>query len=97
MKAGLLLVVNLSTNAQVQFMGNAKNRIQNENLKPVLKEMTQEYIDEFFTKEPAKLQAIIKIVKANAKARIDLQKAKSVNVSKKIDVFGEYELINFIN
>ena len=95
-KAGLKLVVNLSTNAQVEFMGNAKNRIQNENLKPVLKEMAQEYIDEFFTNEPAKLQAIIKIVKANAKARIDLQKAKSVNVSKKIDVFGEYELINFI-
>ena len=34
-KAGLKLVVNLSTNAQVDFMGNAKSRIQNENLKPV--------------------------------------------------------------
>ena len=95
-KAGLKLVVNLSTNAQVEFMGNAKNRIQNENLKPVLKDMTQELLTEYFANDSAKLQAIIKVIKANAKARIDLQKAKSVNVSKKIDNFADMELSNFI-
>ena len=95
-KAGLKLVVNLSTNAQVDFMGNAKSRIQNENLKPVLKEMALEEITKYFEKEPGKLKALTGIIKANAKARIDLQKAKSINVSKKIDTFGEYELSNFI-
>lgn len=95
-KAGLKLVVNLSTNAQVEFMGNAKNRIQNENLKPVLKDMTQELLTEYFVNDSSKLQAIIKVIKANAKARIDLQKAKSVNVSKKIDNFADMELSNFI-
>ena len=95
-KAGLKLVVNLSTNAQVEFMGNAKNRIQNENLKPVLKDMTQELLTEYFANDSVKLQAIIKVIKANAKARIDLQKAKSVNVSKKIDNFADMELSNFI-
>jgi DNA gyrase subunit B len=95
-KAGLKLVVNLSTNAQVQFMGNAKNRIQNENLRPVLKDMTSKALTDFFANDQARLQAIIKVVKANAKARIELQKAKSVNVSKKVDTFAEYELANFI-
>lgn len=95
-KAGLKLVVNLSTNAQVDFMGNAKSRIQNESLKPVLKEMALEEITKYFEKEPGKLKSLIAIVKANAKARIDLQKAKSVNVSKKFDRFSEYDLTNLV-
>ena len=37
-RSGLKMVINLSTSAQVQFMGNAKNKIQNVELKPILKE-----------------------------------------------------------
>ena len=95
-KAGLVMVVNLSTNAQVQFMGNAKNKIQNEELKPVLKEIATKLLEDYFAEEPGKLSACIKTIKQNAKARIEMQKAKSVTIKKRVDNFSEYEIHNFI-
>ena len=95
-KAGLKMVVNLSTNAQVQFMGNAKNRIQNEDLKPVLKEIAKEQIEKYFSKESGKLASATKIIKQNAKARIDMQKAKVATVKNRISRFDELEIPNFI-
>lgn len=95
-KAGLKLVVNLSTNAQVQFMGNAKNKIQNEDLKPVLKEIAKTEIEKLFTKESGKLAVATKIIKQNAKARIDMQKIRVATVKNKINRFDELGIPNFI-
>lgn len=95
-KTGLKLVVNLSTNAQVQFMGNAKNKIQNEALKPVLKEIARKEVEKFFGKESGKLSAVTKIIKQNAKARIDMQKVRVATVKNKISRFDELEIPNFI-
>lgn len=95
-KSGLKLIVNLSTDAQVQFMGNAKTKIRNEALKPLIKEMVNNELTKFFDAEPGKLQSVIKVIKDNARARIEAQKAKSVSVSKKTDNFSEYDIPNFI-
>lgn len=95
-KAGLKLVVNLSTNAQVQFMGNAKNKIQNEALKPVLKEIAKAQIEKFFEKESGKLGVVTKIIRQNAKARIDMQKVKNSTVKSRVNRFDEMEIPNFI-
>ena len=69
-KTGLKMIVNLSTSAQVQFMGNAKNKIQNQALKPVMKEMINDKITSYFKENESKLQTICKYVKLNARARI---------------------------
>ena len=95
-KAGLLLVVNLSTNAQVQFMGNAKNKIQNQELKPILKEIVKTKVEEFFEANPGKLNAITKAIINSARARIEIQKQRVTGITKTRDVFKEMEYANFI-
>ena len=95
-RTGLKLVVNLSTNAQVQFMGNAKNRIQNEELKPLLKEMAKEAIEKFFEEDSSKLTTVCKIIKDNAKARIDMQKVRNATVKGRNTRFDDLELDNFV-
>lgn len=95
-KAGLRLVVNLSTNAQVDFMGNAKNKIQNEALKPVIREIVRSEIENYFTTESGKLATLTKIIRTNAKARIDLQKLKTVTIKGRNTRFDDLEIPNFI-
>lgn len=95
-KSGLKLVINLSTNAQVQFMGNAKNKIQNENLKPLIREIAREKIEEFFENNSAKLQAVEKLIRLNAKARMDMQKIKSVKIRTVSNSFNDLENPNLI-
>lgn len=94
-RAGLKMVVNLSTNAQVDFMGNAKTKIQNESLKPLLKTITTDAITEYFEKNSG-LGAVCKIIVANARARIEMQKVKDVSIQKRYDVFSEYDIPNLI-
>lgn len=95
-KAGLRLVVNLSTNAQVQFMGNAKNKIQNEALKPLIREIVKKEIEDYFAGESGKLTLLTKIIRTNTKARIDLQKLKNVTIKGKNTKFDDLEISNFI-
>lgn len=95
-KSGLKLAINLSTNAQVQFMGNAKNKIQNENLKPVIREIARKNIENYFEKNPAKLQVVEKIIRLNAKARLDMQKIKSVKIRTSSNSFNDLENPNLI-
>lgn len=94
-RAGLKMVVNLSTNAQVDFMGNAKTKIQNESLKPLLKTLTTEAVTEYFEKNSG-LGAVCKLIVANARARIEMQKVKDVSIQKRYDAFSEYDIPNLI-
>ena len=95
-KTGFKMIVNLSTSAQVQFMGNAKNKIQNQDLKPVLKEMIQEKLVKYFEQNQGKLQTICKYVKLNARARVEAQKVRVATKSERLDRFKEYEIPNYI-
>lgn len=95
-RSGMKLVVNLSTNAQVQFMGNAKNKIQNTELVPVIREIVRKEIDDYFSSNTSKLNEVIKIVRENAKARIDLQKMRSVTTKGRSTRFDDLRLENFI-
>lgn len=88
-RGDLRMVVNLNSNAQVQFVGNAKTKIGNEALLPIFKEMLNNAIDAVFTKNPSLLSEYCKIVKKNAKARIELNKIKSVNTKVKTNAFHD--------
>lgn len=94
-RTDLRVVINLSSDAQVQFMGNAKTQIGNENLIPIIKDLVNDGLKEFFDKNPGVLQSYIKIVKINAKARIELNKIKSVNTKPKTDRFHGFTNDNF--
>lgn len=94
-KEGLKLCINLSTNAQVQFMGNAKSRIQNVELKPLLKKIVQEQLEEFATKNNDKMSTIYKFVKANARARVEADKTRKASKKSGISRLDEFMMDNY--
>lgn len=94
-KSGLKMIINLSTSAQVQFMGNAKNKIQNADLKPVLKTMVLDELTAYFENNQSKLSTICKFVKLNARARIESQKVRAATKIEKLDRFREYDIPNY--
>lgn len=95
-KDGLILAINLSTNAPVNFVGNAKTKIENADLVPIFKEMINSSLDEYFTENQKQLQSYTKMVKQNAKARIELSKIKQSSTREKMDIFKEAEMDNYI-
>lgn len=95
-RTNLFAVINLSTNAQVGFVGNAKRSIGNKDLIPYIKELVTEGLDKFFEEHPSILDSYIKIIKINAKARLEAQRAKTATVKDKINTFSEHLLPNYI-
>ena len=95
-RSGLCCVINLSTNAQVNFVGNAKTKIGNKLLIPYLTEMINEELDKFFKEHPNVLNDYIKIVRMNAKARVEAAKIKVATQKERINTFKEHEMKNYI-
>lgn len=93
-RTDLRVVINLNSDAQVQFVGNAKTKISNSELVPVIKDLVGAGIKEFFDKNPSVLQSYIKIVKQNAKTRIEVNKLKSVNTKPKTNQFNDHMSTN---
>lgn len=94
-KEGLKLVINLSTNAQVQFMGNAKNKIQNVELKNPIKKIVQRYLDNLSDNDTSITQ-MCKFIKANARARIEANKTRIASKRTSISSFDEYDITNYV-
>ena len=88
-RTNLFCIINLSTNAQVGFVGNAKEKIDNKELIPYMKEIISSGLDEFFKSNSGLLDTYIKIIKLNAKARLEAQKAKVVTQRERMDSFKE--------
>ena len=95
-KNGLNVVINLATGAQVGFVGNAKQKVGNAELTPYLNEIIKTNMDKFFNDNPRVLDEYIKIVKLNAKARVEMQKVKTATQKEKMNSFKELSLRNFI-
>lgn len=95
-RTGLNAVINLSTNAQVGFVGNAKEKIGNEALVPVIKNIVNKCLTDYFEHNQADLTALIKIVKMNAKARIEAAKVKTAIQVDKLNSFKAHEMKNYI-
>ena len=95
-KNGLNIVINLATGAQVGFVGNSKQKIGNVELTPYLNEIIKTNMDKFFEENPKVLEEYIKIVKLNAKARVEMQKVKTATQKERMNSFKELSLRNFI-
>ena len=89
-------VINLSTGAQVGFVGNAKNKVGNTELTPYLTKLINEGLERFFEKYPKVLNEYILIIKLNAKARVEAQKVKTATQKERMSSLKEHELKNLI-
>ena len=95
-RSGLCCVINLSTNAQVGFVGNAKTKIGSDELVPYLSAIFSREIEKFFSSNQTCLNEFIKIIKLNAKARIEANKVKSAVKKERVNSFDEHIMKNFI-
>ena len=95
-RTNLFCVINLSTNAYVGFQGNAKNKITAQPIVPYMKEIITNGLNDFFKEHSDILNEYIKLIKINAKARLEAQKAKTATQTERLNTFKEHEMSNYI-
>jgi DNA gyrase subunit B len=95
-RTNLFCVINLSTNAQVGFVGNAKHKIGNRELIPYIKDIVTNGLDKFFKDHKDVLEEYIKIIKLNAKSRIEAAKIKTATQTERLNTFKEHKMSNYI-
>lgn len=94
-KQGLKLIVNLGTDAQVQFMGNAKNKINNDALKPLIKEIMTEELKKQLD-DTQKLTNMCKYIKLNARSRVEASKIRKATHNKRGSRLDEFESSKYV-
>lgn len=92
---GLNIVVNISTDMQMQFASQTKEKITNDALYDPIKNMTTDVLTKYFNDNNDKLNSIIKIIKLNAKARLEMNKVKNSVVKETTNTFSEHGMDNF--
>lgn len=95
-RTNLFCAINLSSNAQVGFVGNAKQKIGNKELIPYMKKIVTNGLNEFFNKNKEILNEYIKIIKMNAKARIEANKVRVATQTERLNTFKEHKMSNYI-
>ena len=92
---GLNLVVNIFTTMQMQFVGQTKTEISNDELFNPIKEIATENLEKYFSDNKDKLTSIVKIIKANCKARINASKIKTATVKETVNKFDKHKMKNY--
>lgn len=95
-RSGICCCMNLNTNAEVGFVGNVKEKIDNKKLIPYLKEALTSCLDQFFSENKTVLDEFVKIVRTNAKLRINLMKEREASKTTRMDSFSEWDIKNLI-
>lgn len=93
---GLKMTVTLSTNANVEFVGNAKEQIASQLLFKVMTDGFATAIKEYFTENPDKLSTIIKIVKTSAKVRVEANKIREASTKNTMTALKEHQMKGFL-
>lgn len=92
---GLNLIVNVFTDAQMQFVGQTKDAVSSELLIEPIKNIATEALDKYFNENKTALAQITKIIKANCKARHDMTKIKAATIKEVDNKMDEFMLDNF--
>ena len=95
MKLGLSVAVSLHTNMENLFTGQTKHKVYNEDLGKLLKDLTVESLQNYFKENPTKLKEFIQIVKTNAKARREGDKARQSVVKETLTNWGSFRMKNY--
>ena len=93
-ETGLNLVVNIFTDYQIQFVGQTKNEVSNDNLFEPIRRMCIESLG-YLGMDKNVFNTITKIIKTNCKTRIEAQKLKSIKVKSVQNKFEEHLMDNF--
>ena len=95
-RTGLVCYMNLNTNAEVGFVGNVKEKIDNKKLVPYIKEALSQAIDQFFSENKTILDEYVKTTRTNARLRINLMKEREASKVSRMNSFDEYDTKNNI-
>lgn len=94
-ETGLNIVVNIMTDMQMQFVGQTKNEVSNDELITPIKEIANKCLDDYFDNNKNTLTTICKIVKQNCKARYELSKIKATTIKENVNKFDKHKMKNF--
>lgn len=96
-ESGMNLVVNIFTDAQMQFVGQTKNEISNDMLFAPIKQLASDAMDGYYSKPENKdeLNAIVKVIKTNCKARVDASKIREQTIKETVNKFDKHKIPNF--
>lgn len=97
-RSNLKMVVQLKTNANVQFVGNAKKKVAAEQLTPVILDATTGLLEDYFegsSEKDVRLKQFIKVIKLNAKARIEANKIKAATTKESMTSLKEHTIKNY--
>lgn len=78
-RTGLVCYINLDSDAQVGFVGNAKKEIGNEDLVPPIKEELQKLLEDWASKNPKIFKAYVEFIKTTTRTRIEAAKMRSAS------------------
>lgn len=97
-RSNLKMVVQFKTNANVQFVGNAKKKVAAEQLVPVIIDAATDLLTDYFegtNEKDARLKQVIKVIKLNAKARIEASKIKASTTKESMNYLKEHTIKNY--
>lgn len=91
-ETGMNVLVNIFTDMQMQFVGQTKTEISNDDLYDPIKQMALEQLDKYFSDNKDRLSQIVKLIKINCKARIDASKIKAATIKETVNKFDKHKL-----
>lgn len=93
---GLNLVVNLSTDMQMQLVGQTKNAVGNDDLFDPIKKLVTKQLEEYFSENKEKLSQITKLIKASCRARLEASRVRTVSIKEDKDKFSKWKDDKFV-
>jgi DNA gyrase subunit B len=94
-KTGLSIAVALNTNIESIFTSQTKHKVSNDDLEKVIKDKTIEALDQYFKKNDSKLKEFIGLIKLNAKARREGERAKSSILKETMTNWSAYKMKHY--
>lgn len=94
-KSGLSVAVALNTNIESIFTSQTKHKVSNEDLEKLIKDKTIETLDFYFKKNDSQLKEFMNLIKLNAKARREGERAKGSVLKESITNWSSYRMKNY--
>lgn len=94
-RAGMSIVVSLSTNMEELFTSQTKHRVFNTDLEKLIKDKTIESLQGYFNNSPNQLKEIINIIKMNARIRREGDKVRNAVVKESMTNWGSFKMKNY--
>lgn len=92
---GMNIIVNLSTDMQMQLVGQTKNAVGNDDLADPIKKMVTDWLEKYFNEHKDRLASFVKLIKTNCKARIEANKVRTATIKNSKDRFDKFKYDKF--